>query len=221
MSQGGEPKSNWEKGRFLLGLQSRRRPCNLRIVVQVVIATLLVAGILKMHDMWILFNGGLKVSSLRQGKSDEAKLSQRDALTGLGDNWCSVHGMIWICTDVSGHKVQGRDDPTPRPDCLGGFESWGVCQDGKFLCRAEVSEPVVHGSSDHDEIAPPTCALWKSQFSCTDRSRRTNAFMCLDSASSAGICAESDALCCAAEDSCPLGEKAIMYPSKLNLSCDR
>ena len=213
-----EPKSNWAKGRLSLGLRSRRWPRRLRIVAQVLIATLLVAVFLKMHEVWILFKvvdaihvPQPDVFSVRhQGKTLEAKLSTE---AGIGNDWCSLQKEIWICTEVSGHKVQGRDDPTPRPDCLGGFESWGVCQDGKFLCKTEKTEPLAGSHSNTDAVAnSPTCALRGGRFSCTNGSGTKQAHVCLDSVSSAGICLDSDRLCCATRDQCPLGEKPQTVP---------
>ena len=78
VSPGEEPKSNWEKRRLLVGLRSGRWPCHLRVVAQVVITTLLVVGILKMHEMWILFKVANAVGRAAASQGD--RLSQ-DAIS--------------------------------------------------------------------------------------------------------------------------------------------
>ena len=186
--QNDEPKSFWQKLKFKQIAALRRR---------VLRGGLICVSVIAVHSV---FNS--PTEKVRVKPPDE---------------WCWKEGVWWECQEVDGKQVKDTLEPSPRPDCHGGIESWGICSRGRFLCRSDATRwqwptneddasknyNIKMVSEDTKVQKPPGCVLFGGQFLCKD-AFNLHGLRCLDNATSAGICSGSEVLCCRAEE-CPLG----------------
>ena len=184
-----EPKSYWEKLRL--------KQCAGFTMVgrHVWIACIVCIFIIAANSLW-------RPSTLIPGDTDQRPT----------DEWCWKDGAWWQCQEVAGKQVNDKLEPPPRSGCHGGVASWGVCSRGRFLCRSndaarwqwpfddtDLNEARKENGFARGNFAttakPQGCALFGGQFLCKDTSD-LRGFMCLDNATSTGICPVSEALCC-------------------------
>ena len=191
-----EPKSYWEKLRL--------KQCAGFTMVgrHVWIACIVCIFIIAANSLW-------RPSTLIPGDTDQRPT----------DEWCWKDGAWWQCQEVAGKQVNDKLEPPPRSGCHGGVASWGVCSRGRFLCRSNdaarwqwpFDDTYVNEATKEENVGgnfattakPQGCALFGGQFLCKDTSD-LRGFMCLDNATSTGICPVSEALCCPA-NVCPTG----------------
>jgi hypothetical protein len=183
-----EPKSYWEKLRL--------KQCAGFTMVgrHVWIACIVCIFIIAANSLW-------RPSTLIPGDTDQRPT----------DEWCWKDGAWWQCQEVAGKQVNDKLEPPPRSGCHGGVASWGVCSRGRFLCRSNdaarwqwpFDDTYVNEATKEENVGgnfattakPQGCALFGGQFLCKDTSDLCG-FMCLDNATSTGICPVSEALCC-------------------------
>lgn len=185
--QNDEPKSFWQKLKFKQIAALRRR----------------------VHRGGLICVSVIAVHSVFNSPTEKVRVKPPD-------EWCWKEGVWWECQEVDGKQVKDTLEPSPRPDCHGGIESWGICSRGRFLCRSDATRwqwptneddasknyNIKMVSEDTKVQKPPGCVLFGGQFLCKD-AFNLHGLRCLDNATSAGICSGSEVLCCRAEE-CPL-----------------
>jgi len=101
-------------------------------------------------------------------------------------SFCIVNHSRYTCTSFEHVQVETRLDSGP-PNCLGGLESWGICDRGEFLCLSML----VHDSG-------PRCSIrWgfhTTEYSCTPAPFACSTH-CLSEEASYGICRHNQILC--------------------------
>ena len=113
---------------------------------------------------------------------------------------CSLQGIQYMCMHISGHQLESFMDRSPRLDCLGGKESWGVCEPGAFLCYDTVSEgkDLLPVSQRNHPGATDTNFCFSNGTWLTCRSMQQASIHfddCLSPLAASGICGLGESLC--------------------------
>ena len=118
------------------------------------------------------------------------------------DTFCSLHGVNYTCVLFPGSHQSERDDRAPSPHCLKGEHSWGVCRDGKFLCKAAWLPDCSDQSTlmpatcqaYSDNVSPSVCVLGSGSVQVSKRDRATLE-ACLNGQYHLDICMNGNILC--------------------------
>ena len=96
---------------------------------------------------------------LREDKQDETDAENGDV--ELSDTRCNIRGKRYTCTQLRPPwtLLNEKNQGSPRPDCLDGRSSWGICKDGRFLCSTpgrEIKEGRGGGGGSGQELKKGT-----------------------------------------------------------------
>ena len=90
-----------------------------------------------------LHGGGTYVSAHAENETaaapdatDFSQLPECSFGAPMGEGVCAFNGTVWACAHVDGKLNYAKNDPVPSIHCLGGWQSFGTCAGGQFLCEA-------------------------------------------------------------------------------------
>ena len=74
-------------------------------------------------------------------------------------SFCSLYGFNYTCIRVPDAACHAQNQRAPSDDCLGGELSWGVCSQGKFLCKI---------ADCRERRAGSFCSFGGSTYACSE-----------------------------------------------------